>query len=115
DNTHTVYLEHFRESYHSRDGALAESIYVYIENGWKMLQQRNQVNLLEVGFGTGLNTLLTYEQALKEQAKVHYHCLEPFPLPLDIVQNLDFGYLTQNSALQTVFRKMHEAPFETPV
>lgn len=115
DNTHTVYLEHLNETYHSRDGALAESIHVYIENGWKMLQQRIQVNLLEVGFGTGLNALLTFEQAVKEKAVVHYHCLEPYPLALDIVFNLDFGYLTQDSTLQTVYWKMHEVPFETTV
>jgi tRNA U34 5-methylaminomethyl-2-thiouridine-forming methyltransferase MnmC len=115
DDTHTVYMEQLNEYYHSNDGALTESIHVYIQNGWKILRNKSHVELLEVGFGTGLNALLTCEQAIKENVLVHYHCLEPFPLPQDLAHSLDFSYLTDNPVFQTILKKMHESPFDIDV
>ena len=60
DGSHTLYREDIDETYHSRHGAVQESLHVFIDKGLKEVEKsKNEVNILEVGFGTGLNTLLT--------------------------------------------------------
>lgn len=68
------------EHYHSLFGAVAESRHVYIEQGFRMLGQP-EADILEVGLGTGLNALLTWEESDRAGVRVNYLALEPFPLP----------------------------------
>tara|TARA_Y100001972_G_scaffold128989_1_gene193249 strand:+ start:1349 stop:2011 length:663 start_codon:yes stop_codon:yes gene_type:complete len=103
DGSSSLYLPSLDETYHSTRGALGESIHVYIENGINTLTN-TEIKLLEVGFGTGLNALLTYQFALKKQVNVSYHTLEPFPLAKEIYENL--GYARAGDE-QEIFEKMH--------
>src|SRR6188768_3758399 len=71
DGSHTVVIPSMHVMYHSRYGAVQESIYVYIEKGLLHYINNNNflpgnaINILEIGFGTGLNTVLSLQQALK--------------------------------------------------
>jgi tRNA U34 5-methylaminomethyl-2-thiouridine-forming methyltransferase MnmC len=116
DDSHTLYLPHLDETYHSRHGAIRESQYVFIEKGLRQVfnETEKPVQLLELGFGTGLNAFLTMIEAVEHQRKVDYTTLEPFPLPSEIVESLNYGnFLPADSA--RLFQKIHQAPWENPI
>jgi len=79
DGSCTLYLQSMDETYHSTHGALGESLHVYIKNGLEKLKDRKELNILEIGFGTGLNALLTLDHQQKQQ-HINYYTIEPFPL-----------------------------------
>jgi len=91
DGSTTVYSDCFNQYYHSIFGAKTESDVVFIELGLKYaFEVFKDINMLEMGFGTGLNALISSEVCLNSKRKVHYTGLEPFPLNLDLVGELSF-------------------------
>ncbi|MEQ8325201.1 MAG: tRNA (5-methylaminomethyl-2-thiouridine)(34)-methyltransferase MnmD [Vicingaceae bacterium] len=78
--------------YHSKHGAETESRYVFIASGLAFLsEKKNKINLLEVGFGTGLNAILTAEYLLHNpRLSIDYTGLEPFPLASELLNKMDF-------------------------
>ncbi len=98
DGSHTLYLPGLDEHYHSVHGAVGESTHVYIKAGFNQCDKAD-IHVLELGFGTGLNALLTMEEAGKRQVNVRYTSLEKFPLPESIYQKLN--YSPQIQALHT--------------
>lgn len=89
DGSPTVYSKQFDATFHSSHGALQESLHVFIKNGFAIAAQHfPEIRILEVGFGTGLNALLT----LKENKRTVYHTVEKYPLPKSIYEQLDFGF-----------------------
>jgi tRNA U34 5-methylaminomethyl-2-thiouridine-forming methyltransferase MnmC len=91
DGSHSLYVEDLDEHYHSIHGAIQESIHVFINTGLKFIaSQTTQINILEIGLGTGLNALLTYIEAEKLNLKINYTSLEAFPLSIDLVKELNY-------------------------
>jgi tRNA U34 5-methylaminomethyl-2-thiouridine-forming methyltransferase MnmC len=85
DGSNTIYNAQVGENYHSKHGALQESRHVFLQSGLEyFLEHSNGVNdsvsILEVGFGTGLNYLLTADYCLTQQIKLHYTGIEAYPL-----------------------------------
>ena len=84
----TLHSERFNQTYHSRHGAVTESLHVFLNAGWHHqvtgLSSSDTIRVLELGLGTGLNALLTLKawQGLTQdkQPKLDYVALEPFPL-----------------------------------
>ena len=70
DGSQTLYVPEIDEHYHSIHGAVQESDHVFIDKGIDALFLK-EVKVLEVGFGTGLNCLLTALWSDKHQLKVH--------------------------------------------
>jgi tRNA U34 5-methylaminomethyl-2-thiouridine-forming methyltransferase MnmC len=66
DGSHTIYSEQFDEIYHSRHGAITESEHVFIRSGLSAIEKSEESSVFEVGFGTGLNALLTWIYAEKK-------------------------------------------------
>lgn len=109
DGSSSLYHSGFNETYHSRHGAIAESEHVYIENGLKYLlaQGYKEINIFEVGFGTGLNTILTYKEWQKHpDVELHYTAIENYPLGKNLIANLVFEGIT-NGPLNETFTKIH--------
>ena len=77
----TIYVPKINETYHSVHGAISESMHVFIKNGLNHHTQKN-LNILEIGFGTGLNALLIIKQNIEKN--IHYTPLEPFPISDEI-------------------------------
>ncbi len=109
DGSHSLFLPHLNETYHSRHGAMQESKHVFIENGLKILKEKDTIHILEVGFGTGLNALLSFDFAKKNDVKIHYTTLETSPLPAEIYQSLNYA----ESENQNVFISLHQAEWNT--
>jgi tRNA U34 5-methylaminomethyl-2-thiouridine-forming methyltransferase MnmC len=78
DGSFTFFSDNFEETYHSTHGARSESQHVFIYNGLNFLSNKPHVKIFEIGFGTGLNTLLTLKEAKSQ--KIDYHSVEKFPL-----------------------------------
>ena len=100
DGSHTVIIPSLNVTYHSLHGALQESIHVFIEAGlyyqWSVITD-SSMSILEVGFGTGLNAMLTCQAAASRRNQITYTALEPYPLTDEIVKGLNYedasGYL----------------------
>ena len=88
DGSHTVYSSLFKEHYHSLDGALNESQYIFIDLGLKTINS-TEIFIFELGFGTGLNAMLTEKYARENKIKIHYHSIELYPIHLKIQNELN--------------------------
>ena len=116
DGSHTVRRETGGELYHSIHGALAESRHVFIAGGLSSLPAIiSPVRVLEVGFGTGLNVLLTWHAVKGGTRRVHYVALEPYPLSEEEVMGLNYPQLVDEAGGQAFFRDIHRSAWNTPV
>lgn len=106
DGSHTIFLPEINEQYHSVNGAITESEYVYIDRGYRFFQGENP-KVFEVGFGTGLNCLLTALQAERDNRSTFYISIEKYPLEKNITSQLNFGQMISVEA-QHIFEKIHD-------
>lgn len=95
DGSSTIYIPEIDEHYHSIKGALTESRYIYIECGM-MHCRKDVVNILEIGFGTGLNAYLT---ALQTDKQVVFHTMELYPLDASILSGLNYNHILPEAGL----------------
>ncbi|MDY0101916.1 MAG: tRNA (5-methylaminomethyl-2-thiouridine)(34)-methyltransferase MnmD [Lentimicrobium sp.] len=110
DGSHTLFHSGIGEHYHSIHGAIQESVHVFIQQGFVATADRfHEVRLLEVGFGTGLNALLTLEIATRMGIHVFYQSFEPFPLSPDFVEDLNYTDNEQLKSFSADFQAMHHA------
>lgn len=80
DGSVTIYLPEWNESYHSKHGAIQEAYHVFINNGLRKLNLKHEISILELGFGTGLNALITLAIAQNENLKINFTTLEKYPV-----------------------------------
>ena len=111
DGSHTIYHSEINDHYHSIHGAFSESLHVYIRSGFNYHPSAN-VSILEVGFGTGLNVLLTLKQALEEKRQVTYHTIDKFVLPADITDCLNYNQFLENIN-PGLFNTIHRLSWDT--
>ncbi|HLR76163.1 MAG TPA: tRNA (5-methylaminomethyl-2-thiouridine)(34)-methyltransferase MnmD [Balneolaceae bacterium] len=95
DGSPTLYSEQFRQYYHNPGGAVSESKHVFFENNGlsDALKTKEQINILEIGFGTGLNLLVLNEYYLnvKSRAKINYHAIEANPISPETFAKLNYN------------------------
>lgn len=89
DGSKTIYLPHLDETYHSHHGAVQEAIHVFIKNGIKSLPQ-NDIKVFELGFGTGLNAILTQIEAEIAGKTIEYSGIEAFPVAPEIAAQMQY-------------------------
>jgi len=114
DGSHTISMPELNVTYHSIHGAIQESKHVFTEAGLKslILAEAAQLNIFEVGFGTGLNALLTIIEAEKLQKKIHYETVEPLPLDRNETRSLNYCKQLNREELQPVFEQLHSCEWE---
>lgn len=118
DGSHSLLNESLNETYHSTHGAIRESIHVFIKNGLQFWLDKNQapeVTILEVGFGTGLNALLALQESINAKIKIHYTTIEAFPVPLELVRQLNYTRQLQVESSEKYFQDLHLAEWNKPV
>ena len=116
DGSQTVYSAVFGEHYHSQYGAFTESNHIYIQHGLlDVISKGNKsINILEIGFGTGLNALLSYVESEQLNIKINYITSEPYPLLAEEFTQLKYAEFLNNNNLVDVFNKMHLCFCNTP-
>lgn len=109
DGSKTIHLESWNEQYHSKHGAFQEANHVYINKGFLHRVntfQGNTIEVLEIGFGTALNAMLTFTESIKQSLKINYTAYEAYP-----VQELELEALDYESKFPSnyvdFFKKMH--------
>lgn len=111
DGSSTLYNCELKEHYHSTFGAIQESRHVFIKTGLDHLSSKLEtINVFEVGFGTGLNALLTLLWASKNEKQVNYVGIEAYPISLKTAEELDYPQLLNVDA--ELFIRMHSASHE---
>lgn len=112
DGSLTLYQPSVGECYHSTYGARSESEYIFIDCALKPLGKGIK-RVLEVGFGTGLNTLLTWQYAQKEQIPIYYHTLERYPLSETVYQVLIAQWPHREEVLQ--LEQIHQSSWQKAI
>lgn len=115
DGSKTLYIKDLNENYHSHHGALREAEHVFINNGLKLLNDC-EINILELGFGTGLNVLVTINEFLKTDKNhiIHYFTLEKYPITSSEIENLSYESLFDSEKLKKIYFDIHHAEWEKP-
>ncbi|WP_231424985.1 MULTISPECIES: tRNA (5-methylaminomethyl-2-thiouridine)(34)-methyltransferase MnmD [Pedobacter] len=92
DGSNTLYNETIGEHYHSKHGALQESKHVFIDAGLKFSSEgKSEISVLEVGFGTGLNFILSFEYCTENNIKLNYTSIEAFPLTIEVINQTGYS------------------------
>ena len=86
----TLFIPEMNETYHSRDGAISEALHVFIQENYSKLSSTSPCRVLEIGFGTGLNALVTRLVAEKEGRPTVFHSLEPYPVAQEFLEKLGY-------------------------
>ncbi|MFZ0281985.1 MAG: tRNA (5-methylaminomethyl-2-thiouridine)(34)-methyltransferase MnmD [Bacteroidales bacterium] len=113
DGSDTLYVPELDEHYHSVNGAIRESEFIFIEAGFNSCLS-NPVRIFEAGFGTGLNVLLTAIRNLPERRQVYYTSIENFPLPEEIISALNYKDYVSPQGKQ-LFDTIHSCEWNTLV
>ncbi len=114
DGSITIHLPEWNEQYHSRHGAIAEAVHVFIKNGLyeKWASEEKEISILEMGFGTGLNCYLSLLEAERRQSRIEYTGIEAYPVEGSEISQLNYPQLLDDSG--ELFEKIHRLPWEVP-
>lgn len=106
DGSKTIHIPEWNEQYHSKHGAIQEAYHVFIKNGLSLFSNR-EIAVLEIGFGTGLNALITNIESKKTNLKVNYTGVERYPISLEELQSLNYLEELNATKEKLFFNKMH--------
>jgi tRNA U34 5-methylaminomethyl-2-thiouridine-forming methyltransferase MnmC len=113
DGSDTLYVPEIDEHYHSVHGAVQESKFIFINNGLNSIKT-GSVRIFEVGFGTGLNALLSAEVSSRDNREIFYTSIEKYPLPENIINSLNYKeFVSENGKM--IFSSIHSCIWNTPV
>jgi tRNA U34 5-methylaminomethyl-2-thiouridine-forming methyltransferase MnmC len=110
DGSVTIHLPEWNEQYHSKHGAIAEAIHVFIKTGlthWLRENDSSEVSVLEIGFGTGLNAFLTSLEAIEKNLQINYSGIEAYPISDEEIEQLNYASLLDAS--EEEFLKLHQS------
>ena len=116
DGSTTIHLPDWDENYHSKHGAIQEAYHVFIKNGLDLFDN-NDVSILEIGFGTGLNAFVTFLESKKNNQYIDYVGVEAYPVATNEVLQMNYvAELNKNefslAEELNIFEIMHSSPWE---
>ncbi|MEM1328229.1 MAG: tRNA (5-methylaminomethyl-2-thiouridine)(34)-methyltransferase MnmD [Bacteroidota bacterium] len=115
DGSHSIFSEQHGVSYHSKYGAIQETRHVFIDAAlrFKAVVQK-EIAILDIGFGTGLNALMTYLEAQKRNLTIDYTAYEAFPITVAAAQQLNYNEQLNLPVEEDIFLQMHTVDWEVP-
>jgi len=113
DGTDTLFSEAFQSTYHSTHGSFQESQTVFIDSGLVYLREQglDEIQILEIGFGSGLNALLSLHFFYENKVSISYIGIEKYPISMDVAAQLNYTNIVPWSDYAHVFSSMHEQNF----
>ncbi len=116
DGSPTLLSEQFGVLYHSKHGAVQETQHVFIDAGLlEKAKTTNEIHILEIGFGTGLNALMTLLEADKKGLRVHYTSVEAYPVAMETANKLKTVLEQLLFEKAAFFQTIHAAEWEKAV
>ncbi|MHA7943297.1 tRNA (5-methylaminomethyl-2-thiouridine)(34)-methyltransferase MnmD [Formosa sp. 3Alg 14/1] len=116
DGSSTIYLPDLDETYHSRHGAIQEALHVFITSGldyWSdKYPEKQELSVLEIGFGTGLNAFLTCLHAESLHCKIKYTGVEAYPVTSEHLQHINYSKEILSGTQESVFNTLHDVSWE---
>lgn len=111
DGSSTIHLPEWNEHYHSKHGAIQEAMHVFIKNGLSLFLN-TKISILEIGFGTGLNSYITFIEAQKLNLKVNYVGVEAYPVALTEIEKLNYASELNSNGKKSTFIEIHQQSWE---
>tara|TARA_B100000795_G_C22798927_1_gene440781 strand:+ start:2605 stop:3267 length:663 start_codon:yes stop_codon:yes gene_type:complete len=111
DGSTTIYIPEWNEQYHSIHGAIQEAYHVYIKHGLES-KTTNELAVLEIGFGTGLNSFITFLEGQKKHLLVEYVGVDAYPVTQEELEKLNYVTELDASHAATVFETFHSCSWE---
>lgn len=118
DGSSTIHIPEWNEQYHSKHGALQEAKHVFINTGLIPYVENHlpsKVSILEIGFGTGLNALVTREAAMSNNLVIEYTGVEAYPVEKEEVEKLNFASDVKDPEASKFFEAIHASSWEERV
>jgi len=107
DGSHTLFVPELNENYHSIHGARQEAEHIFIKEALQYASQlKTHLNVLEIGFGTGLNAYLTLLFAQKHDIHIRYFGIEKYPIEEKEYSLLN--YAENDGWFYSYFLKLHQ-------
>jgi len=110
DGSTSIHLPDWDEQYHSKHGAIQEAYHVFIRSGLDLFQ--DELAILEIGFGTGLNAFITLLEAEKRKLTIDYVGVEAYPVVMGEVAKLNYPKELNVLAKANLFADLHKSPWE---
>ncbi len=116
DGSPTLVSDRFGVPYHSRYGAVQESRHVYIAAGlyYKSIVQK-RLQVLDMGFGTGLNAFLLYLEARRLGLTLDLTAVEAYPVPAEIALAMDYPGVLGEEGERAAYETLHTCAWNRPV
>lgn len=108
DGSKTIYVEDLDETYHSFHGAIQEANHVFITHGLKQFEPKSSIHIFEMGFGTGLNALLTWMNSKEMNLTVQYTGIEAYPVEEELLKSINYPEELKGES-DFMFKKIHGA------
>ncbi len=117
DGSHSLYIPSMRETYHSTHGAIRESEHVFIRHGLQEAAEKTsgEIAIFEVGFGTGLNALLTAAWAAANRRTVRMTSIEAYPVEEEIWKSLNYPEQVDDTQASAWWELLHESDWNTEI
>jgi tRNA U34 5-methylaminomethyl-2-thiouridine-forming methyltransferase MnmC len=108
DGSKTLFINELNETYHSHNGALQEAEHVFIKNGLNRIENY-EINILELGFGTGLNTLVTINNFLcnNRNHSINYFTIEKYPISEEEISQLSYASHFNFENSEKIYQQIH--------
>lgn len=111
DGSTTIHIPEWKESYHSKHGAIQEANHVFIKNGLSLFEGRD-IAIMEIGFGTGLNAFITFLESSKLKQDIDYVGVEAYPVSNEELAAMNYVAELGVSSQQSTFNLMHQSNWE---
>lgn len=107
DGSSTLFSSTYNATYHSRHGAITESLHVFIQNGLSYVgDSKKQIKIFEIGFGTGLNALLSLNYSIEKNIHLIYESIDTVILSKELIN--DINYFSELKSTRDIYNSLHE-------
>ena len=108
DGSTTIYLPDWKECYHSKNGAIQEAYHVFIKSGFDLFATKSEINILEIGFGTGLNAFITLLESKKNNQVIDYVGVEAYPVLFEEAMLMNYVAELKAESNRHFYENMHQ-------